>query len=172
MGHAGFQPGMLHVLQHSQGDLQGGAKSHQQGRGYTFGTASGLGIMTLGVWMAFRYGKQAGYRAKPTPGISGIEERREYEVRNRVSTLKWEGVAVGFEQSSHRTTILKQQGLGSLTVREISPPRRNPVGNFRDTDLSCVRNPRLLFWYEPRLSRSPLFRIRLGAATRLQRPRR
>jgi hypothetical protein len=32
MGPAGLQPGLFHVLQHRQGNLQGWAKSYQQGR--------------------------------------------------------------------------------------------------------------------------------------------
>jgi len=40
MGHAGFQPGLFHVLQHGQGDFEGWAKSHQQRRDRTFSSTA------------------------------------------------------------------------------------------------------------------------------------
>src|SRR5579864_3622209 len=40
MGRAGFQPGLRHVLQHSQGHFQGWTESHQQRRGSSVAPAA------------------------------------------------------------------------------------------------------------------------------------
>jgi len=57
VGHARVQPGLRHVPEFRRGDFQGGPEGYQQG-GSGAGSAP-AGFMTLGLALAFRYGKKA-----------------------------------------------------------------------------------------------------------------